>query len=55
MAKSTILLTELMKSNIFNHIGMLALLFCFLLIQGCLQSHKKKVMKFNYFYFALRS
>ena len=32
MAKTTILLTELMTSNLFNHKGMLALIFCLLLI-----------------------
>ena len=32
MAKTTILLTELMESNLFNHKGMLALIFCLLLI-----------------------
>ena len=32
MAKTTILLTELMKSNLFNHKGMIALMFCLLLI-----------------------
>ena len=32
MAKTTILLTELMKSHLFNYKGMLALIFCLLLI-----------------------